>query len=364
MEYIEKIVLNWILYSSDEVYTYKTKCKIVRYVKENPNDALLIASGLYFLDKDSKKVVVSARGHNFLEEMNRYKYAFGRSRTEYVYATELTRNKPSFFKRRDLMIEKFLSENANRYKNTDGHISGSYLENLLLKMLASSNMYAKDSKEYEIVSEVIRKRPDDVIEALFVCKLQDNNFDNLISEYVKRDNLDKEIDKLLVVARNLKILYKDKYKVLKNDFILGIENSINKTHADIEEDFYKFEEEKLIDEWLYLHTEGRRYDDLLLAWWDSVSDFSKDREEYKKVVNYILNDSDTFLDMLMAMNILGVNIENSINMALRGEDFEFDDLFKKYVFAGFNLKIYFKDAYNRENFAKSLNNSLKRERRN
>ena len=102
----------------------------------------------------------------------------------------------------------------------------------------------------------------------------------------------------------------------------------------------------------------------MLAWWDSVSDFSKDREEYKKVVNYILNDSDTFLDMLMAMNILGVNIENSINMALRGEDFEFDDLFKKYVFAGFNLKIYFKDAYNRENFAKSLNNSLKRERRN
>ena len=65
-----------------------------------------------------------------------------------------------------------------------------------------------------------------------------------------------------------------------------------------------------------------------------------------------------------AMNILGVNIENSINMALRGEDFEFDDLFKKYAFAGFNLKIYFKNAYNRENFAKSLNNSLKRERRN
>lgn len=364
MDYIEKIVLNWILYSSDEVYTYKTKCKIVRYVKENPNDALLIASGLYFLDKDSKKIIVSARGHNFLEEMNRYKYAFGRSRTEYMYATELTRNKPSFFKSRDLMIEKFLSENVNRYKNTDGHISGSYLENLLLKMLASSNMYAKDSKEYEIISEVIRKRPDDVIEALFVCKLQDNNFDNLISEYVKRNNLDKEIDKLLVVARNLKLLYKDKYKVLKNDFILGLEDSINKTHADIEEDFYKFEEEKLIDEWLYLHTEERKYDDLLLAWWDSVSDFSKDREEYKKVVNYILNDSDTFLDMLMAMNILGVNIEDSINMALRGEDFEFDDLFKKYAYAGFNLKIYFKDAYNRDNFVKSLNNSLKRERRN
>ena len=55
MDYIKKIVLNWILYSSDLVYTYKTKCKIVRYVKENLNDALLVASGLYFLDKNSEK---------------------------------------------------------------------------------------------------------------------------------------------------------------------------------------------------------------------------------------------------------------------------------------------------------------------
>mgnify|MGYP002546343034 CR=1 FL=1 len=113
MDYIKKIVLNWILYSSDLVYTYKTKCKIVRYVKENLNDALLVASGLYFLDKDSEKIIVSAKGHNFLEDMNRYKYAF--------------------FKRKDLLIEKFLSENANRYKNTDMHISGSYLENLYYK---------------------------------------------------------------------------------------------------------------------------------------------------------------------------------------------------------------------------------------
>ena len=76
MDYIKKIVLNWILYSSDLVYTYKTKCKIVRYVKENPNDALLVASGLYFLDENSEKIIVSAKGHNFLEDMNRYKYAF------------------------------------------------------------------------------------------------------------------------------------------------------------------------------------------------------------------------------------------------------------------------------------------------
>ena len=75
MDYIKKIVLNWILYSSDLVYTYKTKCKIVRYVKENLNDALLVASGLYFLDKDSEKIIVSAKGHNFLEDMICYKYA-------------------------------------------------------------------------------------------------------------------------------------------------------------------------------------------------------------------------------------------------------------------------------------------------
>ena len=102
----------------------------------------------------------------------------------------------------------------------------------------------------------------------------------------------------------------------------------------------------------------------MLTWWDNISDFPKDCEEHKKVINYILNDSDTFLDMLMAMNILGVNIENTINMALRGDDFEFDDLFKKYTFAGINLKIYFKDAYKKDDFVKSLNNNLKRERRN
>ena len=63
MDYIKNIVLNWILYRSDLVYTYKTKCKIVRYVKENQNDALLVASGLYFLDKNSEKIIVSANGH-------------------------------------------------------------------------------------------------------------------------------------------------------------------------------------------------------------------------------------------------------------------------------------------------------------
>lgn len=337
MDYIKKIVLNWILYSSDLVYTYKTKCKIVRYVKENPNDALLVASGLYFLDKNSEKIIVSAKGHNFLEDMNRYKYAF--------------------FKRGDLMIEKFLSENANRYKNTDMHISGSYLENLLLKMLASFNMYDKNSNEYELLSNIIRKRPNDVLEAIFICNWEGKNINEIIAEAIKKNSFDKEIDKLLVIARNLKILFKDKYKKLTNDFILGIEGNINKIPVDIEE-------EKLIDEWLYLHTDEHEYDDLLLTWWDNISDFPKDCEEHKKVINYILNDSDTFLDMLMAMNILGVNIENTINMALRGDDFEFDDLFKKYTFAGINLKIYFKDAYKKDNFVKSLNNSLKRERRN
>ena len=337
MDYIKKIVLNWILYSSDLVYTYKTKCKIVRYVKENPNDALLVASGLYFLDKNSEKIIVSAKGHNFLEDMNRYKYAF--------------------LKRKDLLIEKFLSENANRYKNTDMHISGSYLENLLLKMLASFNMYDKNSNEYELLSNIIRKRPNDVLEAIFICNWQGKNINEIIAEAIKKNSFDKEIDKLLVIARNLKILFKDKYKKLTNDFILGIEGNINKTPVDIEE-------EKLIDEWLYLHTDEHEYDDLLLTWWDNISDFSKDCEEHKKVINYILNDSDTFLDMLMAMNILGVNIENTINIALIVDDFEFDDLFKKYTFAGINLKIYFKDDYKKDDFVKSLNNSLKRERRN
>lgn len=347
MNYIEEIVLNWILNSSNEVYTYKTKCKIARYVKEYLNDALLITSYLYALDCDSKSIIVSARGHNFLDEMNSLKIKASKFSSRYG----------------SLLEEQFLSENANRFKNIDNHKNGSYLENLLLKLLASANIYAKDSKEYEVISDVIRKRPDDVIEALFICKLQEKDIVSLIIDGVKKNHIDKEIDKLLVVARNCKILYKDKYKTLKNNFVLGIEDNINQVHGDIEENFYKFEEEKVVDEWLYLHTEASKYDELVLAWWDKVSEFSKDREEYKRVVNYILNDSDTFLDVLMAMNVLGVNIEDTINMALMGEDFEFDELYTKYALASCNLKIHFKDAYKKEDFIKSLSESLKRERR-
>ena len=65
----------------------------------------------------------------------------------------------------------------------------------------------------------------------------------------------------------------------------------------------------------------------------------------------------------MAMHVLGINIESSINLSLCGSEFEFEELMKQYILASVNLKIYFKDAYNKNDFIKSLNTHLKRERR-
>lgn len=62
--------------------------------------------------------------------------------------------------------------------------------------------------------------------------------------------MEKEVDKILVISRNLKLLYKDKYQALRNDFILSIESNIDKDHSDIENNFYSYEEEKTVNEWL------------------------------------------------------------------------------------------------------------------
>ena len=65
----------------------------------------------------------------------------------------------------------------------------------------------------------------------------------------------------------------------------------------------------------------------------------------------------------MAMFVLGVNITDTINMTLRGNEFEIDELIKFYNLASINLGIVFENKYNKEEFIELLSDSLKRERR-
>lgn len=347
MGYIEEIVLNWILYNSEEVYTYKAKCKITRFVKEKLDDALKITSYLYSLGYNSKVIINYARGNRFVDNMNYLKNKADNFSTRYG----------------NLLEEKFLSENVNKNKHENEHVKHSYLENLLLKLLANSNTYSKDSNEYQILSNLICKRPDDVFEAIFICNWQEKNIKEIIDEAIKKNCLEKEVDKILVISRNLKLLYKDKYQALRNDFILSIESNIDKDHSDIENNFYSYEEEKTVNEWLNSKENISKTGHLLLEWWGNVSEFTSEQEEYKIVTAFITNHSEDFLDAIMAMHVLGINIERTINLALRGSEFEFEELMKQYILASVNLKIYFKDAYNKNDFIKSLNTHLKRERR-
>lgn len=88
--------------------------------------------------------------------------------------------------------------------------------------------------------------------------------------------------------------------------------------------FYSYEEEKTVNEWLNSKENISKTGHLLLEWWSNVSEFTSEQEEYKIVTAFITNHSEDFLDAIMAMHVLGINIERTINLALRGSEFEFE----------------------------------------
>ena len=100
----------------------------------------------------------------------------------------------------------------------------------------------------------------------------------------------------------------------------------------------------------------------MLNWWKSVSDFKENTNEFNKVKNYILSNMDNFLEALMAMYTLGINISRSINISLMGENNDFEDLINQYKLSGINLKMQFKDSYKKEDFIEILSSNLKRKR--
>lgn len=352
MDLTEKIILDWILYNNKMTYTFKTRCKIKKFVNDHQDIALEIVAYLYALKRDSSIIINAAHGHNFLEEMDILhskikKYCIGNK----VIGQSVT-------EKLEEIKEKFLTDNVNKYNHEDLSKQESYLENKLIEAFSNANIYEDQSREYNEVIDLIKKRPDDVFEALFIINLQRKNLEAILEGAIKRNNLDKDLNRYLVVARESKIIYGEKYDMLKNEFAISFTSKLKKEVIDTK----NYEEEKQIKEWLN-PKEYSNVESLLINWWKVNSEFKEDDIEYKKVLNIILEDSEKFLNALMAMFTLGVNITDTINMTLRGNEFELDELIKFYNLASINLGIVFENKYNKEEFIELLSDSLKRERR-
>lgn len=345
MDYINKIVINWILYNNKVTYNYEVRESIVEYVLKNSNKALDIVSFLYCLGKDSTNIIKASKKGKLNEYMFDLK--------------EEMFNHFSSDKDLELMRYLFLTENANKYKDNVA-IDNSYLENLLIKFVNKMNLFKKDTLEYEMFLNLIKDRCEDVMDALFIMEFLNINIIASIRSAFRRDSVVADLDKLMTIVRNAKIELNSEYHAMKNVFILSLEEELSNTHADIENEFYDFEEHAYIEEWLNFGI-GKN-ENILLNWWKSISDFKENTNEFNKVKNYILSNMDDFLEALMAMYTLGINISRSINISLMGENNDFEDLINHYKLAGINLKMQFKDSYKKENFIEILSSNLKRKR--
>ena len=338
MDYVNKIVINWILYNNEVTYNYEVRKSIIKYVLKNSKRALDVVSFLYCLGKDSTNIInASKKG-----KLNKYM-------SNYFSSDEDL----------ELMRYLFLGDNANKYKDNIA-IDNSYLENLLIKFVNKMNLFKKDTLEYEMFLSLIKNRCEDVMDALFIMEFLNINIIAGIRSSFKRGSVDADLDKLMTIVRNAKIELNSEYHAMKNVFILSLEEELSNTHADIENEFYGFEERAYIEEWLNFGI-GKN-ENILLNWWKSVSDFKENTNEFNKVKNYILSNMNDFLEALMAMYTLGINISRSINISLMGENNDFEDLINQYKLAGINLKMQFKDSYKKEDFIEILSSNLKRKR--
>lgn len=345
MDYINKIIINWILYNNQVTYNYEVRESIVEYVLKNSKRALDIVSFLYCLGKDSTNNIKASKKGKLNEYM--------------IDLKEEMFNHFSSDKDLELMRYLFLTENANKYKDNVA-IDNSYLENLLIKFVNKMNLFKKDTLEYEMFLSLIKNRCEDVMDALFIMEFLNINIIAGIRSSFRRGSVDADLDKLMTIVRNAKIELNSEYHAMKNVFILSLEEELSNTHADIENEFYGFEERAYIEKWLNFGI-GKN-ENILLNWWKSVSDFKENTNEFNKVKNYILSNMDDFLEALMAMYTLGINISRSINISLMGENNDFEDLINQYKLAGINLKMQFKDNYKKEDFIEILSSNLKRKR--
>lgn len=349
----KQIVLNWILYSSNKTYNYTTYNYIKNYVDKYYMEMVITCSYLYQRGDDSSRIVMAACSNKlreFTESINRKALNNGNYESSKEYYND--------FKKYE---EVFITDNVNKYVTNNETKKDSYLVSFLLKWLNGSNIYEKDSDIYSEFVKLIMNYPEEVLNALFIGSITSKKMMKKIVMAIKDKKQDEFVEKVKVLDRNARITYKEKYVILKNKFILALEDAVKKTYDDYEEIFFQSEEDECVRNWL--NGVSNEIQNTLVNWWNRVSLYDINSKEYNLVLEYILNNYETFLESMFVMYILGININFAINsVAVKNKDV-INQLINSYVFQGVNLGKNFINEENINEFLNMLNKNMKLERR-
>ena len=98
---------------------------------------------------------------------------------------------------------------------------------------------------------LIKKYGNEVIDALFINSMGSNRVYKYFLKALTDGDFEKFANYVRVTARNFEITYKEKYYILRNKFILALEDVVCKTHEDFTDKIYAEEERKYIDDYLF-----------------------------------------------------------------------------------------------------------------
>lgn len=242
MEYEKRILLNWIFYNNNLTYSIEARDEIIKFVDEYYEDALLACSYLYSKKQNSTKIFLAVDKGTLKD------YILGINKKIIDSSTgSLTNllNKVNSYK------ELFFTENVNRFKrNFEEGITGSCLENLLVNWFEMINLFPKESMEYLNFMNLIKKYGNEVIDALFINSMGSNRVYKYFLKALTDGDFEKFANYVRVTARNFEITYKEKYYILRNKFILALEDVVCKTHEDFTDKIYAEEERKCKDDYL------------------------------------------------------------------------------------------------------------------
>ncbi len=340
----KEIVLNWILYSSNKTYNYTTYNYIKGYVDKYYMDMVVLCSYLYQKGDDSSRIIMAAcRGDlkNFLESILKKALKNGNYDSSLEYVSVLRSYE-----------EVFLSNNVNMYRKENKVNKDSYLVSLLLKWLNGSGVYTKDSEAYHEFVSLIDSYPEDVLNALFIGSITNKNMLKKLVIAINNKKENEFVEKVRVLDRNAQITYKDKYKVLKNKFILALEENLNNTHEDYEEAFLQSEEDEYVRNWLCGVENGIQ--NTLVNWWKEISSYKEESPEYNLVFEYILNNYDEVLEAMFVMYLLGINISYVFNSVASKDKETLDKIVHSYIFEGENISKGFVNESNKREFLVKL----------
>lgn len=224
MEYGKNILLNWLFYNNNLTYGIKAKAEIIKFVYEYYEDMLLACSYLSFKKQNSTKIFLAV-DNNKLKE---YIFEINKKIIDNSHGSVT-----DLFSKINSYKEMFFSDNVNKFrKNIEENVEDSYLEVLLIKWFTMTNIYPKDSNEYFNFLELIQKYGNEVIDTLFINQMGSNRIYKYFINTLSDKNFEEFADYVHITTRNFEINHKEKYHILKNKFILALEDTISLTHEE------------------------------------------------------------------------------------------------------------------------------------